>query len=54
MAKSVSSLVSSNSDKAVVAGPICPPGALLRVGRRLSPEGGAEVPADWAGPAVER
>ena len=40
--------------EAVVAGPICPPGALLRVGRRLSPEGGAEVPADWAGPAVER
>ena len=35
--------------EAVVAGKICPSAALLRFGRRLSHEGGADVPSDWAG-----
>ena len=34
--------------EAVVAGKICPSAALLRFGRRLSLEGGADVPSDWA------
>jgi DNA helicase HerA-like ATPase len=34
--------------EALVAGKICPAAALLRFGRRLAEEGGADVPADWA------
>jgi hypothetical protein len=34
--------------EAVVAGRICRSAALLRFGRRLSHEGGADVPSDWA------
>jgi hypothetical protein len=34
--------------EALVAGKICPSAALLRFGRRVAEEGGADVPADWA------
>ncbi len=34
--------------EALVAGKICPAAALLRFGRRIAEEGGADVPADWA------
>jgi DNA helicase HerA-like ATPase len=34
--------------EALVAGKICPAPALLRFGRRIAEEGGADVPADWA------
>jgi uncharacterized protein len=34
--------------EALVAGKICPAAALLRFGRRVAEEGGADVPADWA------
>jgi DNA helicase HerA-like ATPase len=34
--------------EALVAGKICPSPALLRFGRRVAMEGGADVPADWA------
>ncbi len=34
--------------EALVAGKICPSAALLRFGRRVTEEGGADVPADWA------
>ena len=37
--------------EALVAGKICPSPALLRFGRRIAHEGGADVPADWAAPA---
>ncbi len=36
--------------EALVAGKICPSPALLRFGRRIAEEGGADVPADWAAP----
>ncbi len=35
--------------EAVVAGKICPSAALMRFGKRISIEGGADVPSDWAG-----
>jgi uncharacterized protein len=34
--------------EALVAGKICPAAALLKFGRRVAEEGGADVPADWA------
>jgi uncharacterized protein len=34
--------------EALVAGKICPAAALLRFGRRIAEEGGADVAADWA------
>ena len=34
--------------EALVAGKICPSAALVRFGRRVAVEGGADVPADWA------
>jgi DNA helicase HerA-like ATPase len=34
--------------EALVTGKICPSPALLRFGRRVAMEGGADVPADWA------
>ena len=36
--------------EALVAGKVCPSPALLRFGRRIAEEGGADVPADWAAP----
>jgi uncharacterized protein len=36
--------------EALVAGKICPSAALVRFGRRVAMEGGADVPADWAAP----
>jgi len=36
--------------EALVAGKICPSAALLRFGRRVAEEGGADVPSDWAKP----
>jgi hypothetical protein len=35
----------------LVAGKIAPHPAFLRVGERVSVEGGGDVPADWARPA---
>jgi DNA helicase HerA-like ATPase len=37
--------------EALVAGKVCRSPALLRFGRRIAEEGGADVPADWAGNA---
>jgi DNA helicase HerA-like ATPase len=37
--------------EALVAGKLCRSPALLRFGRRIAEEGGADVPADWAGNA---
>jgi DNA helicase HerA-like ATPase len=34
--------------EALVAGKIADPPALVRIGRRLTPEGGGDVPTDWA------
>jgi hypothetical protein len=34
--------------EALVAGKVCPAPALLRFGRRVAEEGGADVPSDWA------
>ena len=34
--------------EALVAGKICPSPSLLRFGRRIAEEGGADVPSDWA------
>jgi DNA helicase HerA-like ATPase len=35
--------------EALVAGKIAPAPLLARMGTRLTPEGGADVPTDWAG-----
>jgi uncharacterized protein len=37
--------------EALVAGKIAPAATLVRFGRRIAQEGGADVPADWAAPA---
>jgi hypothetical protein len=34
--------------EALVAGKLVPSATLLRFGRRIAEEGGADVPADWA------
>ena len=39
--------------QALFAGPIAPTPLLARVGTRVSPEGGADVPTDWAHPAAD-
>lgn len=36
--------------QAVLAGPIAPTPLLARIGRRLTPEGGGDVPTTWAAP----
>jgi uncharacterized protein len=35
--------------EALFAGTIAPSPVLAKVGARLTPEGGADVPTDWAG-----
>jgi hypothetical protein len=40
--------------ESLVAGPIAPHPALIRIGARIAAEGGGDVPADWALPADAR